>query len=97
MTETARPRKTAAAQRRTASAGTKKTLSIEYGGRSFTIPAVADFSLETLEAMEDNRPIATLRQVLGEKQYASMREVVRTNTELGEFYGLFLEVIQAGE
>ncbi|AXH50478.1 tail assembly chaperone [Gordonia phage Ruthy] len=47
------------------------TITVEYEGHRYTVPAsVEDWSIDTLEAAENGAPTGVLRGVLGDDQYA---------------------------
>jgi hypothetical protein len=75
-----------AAQRKQAAA---KSGVIEFRSKSFTVStAPKDIPIEVLESMEAGNILATTRGLLGDKQYASLREVLKTAADLNEFYAL---------
>lgn len=50
------------------------TLTIEWRGHQFTIPAsIEDASVDTLEAFENGKAVAAVRGILGPEQFASFK------------------------
>lgn len=76
------------------------TLTVEWEGHEFTIPASADdWSARTTLAFEEGKAVSGVRGILGTKQFASLMEGDPNNRQIGELYDLIAEVmgLDAGE
>lgn len=59
-------------------------ITFEYDGTEYEIPASDDWSIETLEALEDGKALRFTRELLGANQWRAFRLKHSTARELGE-------------
>lgn len=65
---------------------TDADVTFDYDGTTYTIPATKDWDLDVLEAYEDGKIAATVKAVLGAKQYATFRSVPRKVSDLADLF-----------
>lgn len=59
-----------------------KDVVFEYDGESYTVPTPKLWPLEVVEAQEDGRFNAAIRELLGKEQYKTFRKKPRTLEDL---------------
>lgn len=94
MTASATRRPSTAAR----TAAQRKSSAVEFRGKSFTIPSRADqVSIEALEAVEAGNVLTATKELLGEKQWQSLRPLLKTAADLNAFYSQLQENMALGE
>ena len=61
-------------------------ITFEFDGQPYTIPAATQWPLETLEAFEEGRIVATVKSLLGDEQWTTFRSPGRIVSDLGSFF-----------
>jgi hypothetical protein len=57
-------------------------VTFDFDGETYSVPTAAEWDVETLEAFEDGRIIATVRTLLGAEQWAKYKAKGRRVTDL---------------
>lgn len=65
---------------------TDQPVTFIFDGDSYTVPPVAEWDLDILEAVEAQTFTVAARHLLGDKQYAAFR---KTHTKVADLNGLF--------
>lgn len=68
----------------------KETI-FSYDGLEFIVAPASDWSLDALEAFEDQRMISFLRELLGPEQWASFKEKPRTSADVEGLVNALME------
>lgn len=76
-----------------------KELEFEYDGVKYVVPAPKLWPLEVIEAQEDGRFNAAIRELLGPKQYKKFRSKPRTLEDLDNISGVLMDAadLDSGE
>jgi hypothetical protein len=70
---------------------TGSNVSFEHDGQTYSVPPASEWGVETLEAFEDGKIIATVRTLLGDEQWSKYKAKGRKVTDLVSLF----EAIQA--
>lgn len=75
---------------------TRKPVSFDFDGETYTIPPAAEWDLDVLEAAEDGRNIAMIRALLGEEGWTTFRSKPRTVADLTEMTQAIEKAVGSG-
>lgn len=72
----------------------KSSVVVTFKDEEFELTSDRDnIPFEALEAFEDGKPIAFLRALLGNKDYARLKKLVKTSGDFNEFMDAVLEAV----
>lgn len=72
-------------------------VTFEHEGTSYTIPAPAEWSLDAIEAFEDEKIVTLVREVLGAAQWKAYKaEKRRTASDLESLFGSIEKALDSG-
>lgn len=71
----------------TAAEALAQPVSFEFEGVTYSVPSTSEWSYDALEAFEEGRLTAFLRELLGDEQHAAWKATKPTVGKLGDLVG----------